>query len=133
MTLFWRIFISDWYETALGSPELGDGVEILGLGFQLQRVGAKVVLASLWQVSDNGTQALMTEFYTALKQQGTTKAEAIQVAQQALITNESIVDGGTIRAGARPMNRDGTPVSAAYPGYSHPYYWAPFILIGNGL
>ncbi|NJN21793.1 MAG: CHAT domain-containing protein [Leptolyngbya sp. RL_3_1] len=50
-------------ETALGSAELGNGVEVLGLGFQLQRVGAKAVVASLWKVSDPGTHALMTGFY----------------------------------------------------------------------
>ncbi|MEM9503420.1 MAG: CHAT domain-containing protein, partial [Cyanobacteria bacterium P01_E01_bin.43] len=120
-------------ETALGSPELGNGVEVLGLGFQLQRIGAKAVVASLWQVSDQGTQVLMTEFYAALNQ-GMTKAEALQATQQALITGEAIAADGADRAGARPTPRDGEiAASASYPGYSHPYYWAPFILIGNGL
>ncbi|MBE7385084.1 MAG: tetratricopeptide repeat protein [Leptolyngbya sp. SIO1E4] len=120
-------------ETALGSPQLGDGVEILGLGFQLQRVGAKAVMASLWQVSDNGTQVLMNAFYTAIDN-GFSKAEALKRAQQALMADDlSLVGGeGSVRAGAPPMSRDGTSVSDAYPGYSHPYYWAPFILIGNG-
>ncbi|MEM6432641.1 MAG: CHAT domain-containing protein, partial [Cyanobacteria bacterium P01_D01_bin.115] len=120
-------------ETALGSPELGNGVEVLGLGFQLQRIGAKAVVASLWQVSDQGTQVLMTEFYAALNR-GMTKAEALQATQQALISGELMaVDGGD-RTGARPIPRDGTIASPdTYPGYSHPYYWAPFILIGNGL
>jgi CHAT domain-containing protein len=73
-------------ETALGSAELGDGIEVLGLGFQLQRVGAKAVMASLWQVSDRGTQILMNAFYDALGQ-GMTKAAALQVAQRSLINS----------------------------------------------
>jgi len=120
-------------ETALGSPKLGNGIEVLGLGFQLQRVGAKAVVASLWAVSDQGTQVLMNEFYAALNQ-GLTKAAALQAAQRALITGESATGGaGPDRTGAPPLSRDGALAHDAFPGYSHPYYWAPFILIGNGL
>jgi CHAT domain-containing protein len=123
-------------ETALGSAELGNGVEVLGLGFQLQRVGAKAVVASLWRVSDQGTQALMAEFYAALMNGDTpmTKAQALQAAQVALIQNQSVTTGGPLRAGARPVAEDGRALGTpALPGYSHPYYWAAFILIGNGL
>jgi CHAT domain-containing protein len=120
-------------ETAVGSTELGSGVEILGLGYQIQQAGAQAVIASLWQVSDPGTEALMAEFYAALGQ-GMTKTKALQAAQQALIRNQSAITGGAIRAGARPVAEGGrTPGANAAPGYSHPYYWAPFILIGNGL
>jgi CHAT domain-containing protein len=120
-------------ETAVGSTELGSGVEILGLGYQIQQAGAQAVIASLWQVSDPGTEALMAEFYAALGQ-GMTKTEALQAAQQALIRNQSAITGGPIRAIALPTAEDGRTLGAnAAPGYSHPYYWAPFILIGNGL
>lgn len=120
-------------ETAIGSEELGSGVEILGLGYQIQEAGAQAVLASLWKVSDPGTQALMSAFYEALAQ-GMTKAEALQTAQQAMIAHSGTVsDGDDPRAGARPLSRDGGAIASNYPGYSHPYYWAPFILIGNGL
>jgi CHAT domain-containing protein len=61
----------------------------------------------LWTVDDGGTQALMNAFYATLKTNNTTKAEALQQAQIALITGSN--------------------------NLSHPYYWAPFILIGNGL
>jgi CHAT domain-containing protein len=120
-------------ETAVGSTELGSGVEILGLGYQMQEAGAQAVIASLWQVSDPGTEALMAEFYAALGQ-GLTKTEALQAAQQALIRNQSAITGGPIRAIALPTAEDGRTLGAnAASGYSHPYYWAPFILIGNGL
>lgn len=122
-------------ETALGSAELGDGIEVLGLGFQMQRVGARAVMASLWRVSDRGTQALMTAFYGALNQ-GLTKAEALRVAQLTLINNGATlgeIDGGD--NDPRGVGIVTTPTSGTTraAGYSHPYYWAPFILIGNGL
>lgn len=119
-------------ETGVGG--LGNGEEILGLGYQFQVSGAKAVVSSLWKVSDNGTQALMSAFYTAMDN-GFSKAEALKRAQQAMIADDlSLVGGeGRVRAGAPPMSRDGRSVSPDLPGYSHPYYWAPFILIGNGL
>ena len=90
-------------------------------------------MSSLWKVSDRGTQSLMTEFYAALNQ-GLTKAEALQAAQRSMIANsDTVSDEDDPRAGAPPMSRDGAAIASNYPGYSHPYYWAPFILIGNGL
>ncbi|MBD2778216.1 tetratricopeptide repeat protein [Iningainema tapete] len=90
-------------ETGLGE-ELGDGKEILGFGYLMQEAGARAAVASLWSVDDQATQTLMNAFYTAMKQKKFTKAEALQKTQMTLITNGE-----------------------------HPYYWAPFILIGNGL
>ncbi|MDJ0734766.1 MAG: CHAT domain-containing protein [Nostocaceae cyanobacterium] len=92
-------------ETGLGG-QLGNGIEILGFGYVMEEAGAKAAIASLWQVSDEGTQTLMNAFYAILKQEKLSKAEALQKAQMTLIPN--II-------------------------YEHPYYWAGFILIGNGL
>jgi len=109
-------------ETGVGN-QLGNGIEILGFGFQMQRTGARAAIASLWQVSDGGTQVLMNAFYTALQHKNITKAEALRQAQIALITQKHPSSGKT--------------QNALLPGMSdrltHPYYWAPFILIGNGL
>ncbi len=116
-------------ETGVGG--LGNGEEILGLGYQFQLSGAKSVMASLWTVSDRGTQVLMTAFYDALAQ-GMTKAEALQTAQQAMITNPQDPLSALNRTAPRPTPREGVTLPAA-AGYDHPYYWAPFILIGNGL
>ena len=44
-------------QTSVG--KLGDGVEILGFGYQVQKAGAKSAIASLWLVNDVGTQALI--------------------------------------------------------------------------
>ncbi|MFE4104891.1 CHAT domain-containing protein [Almyronema epifaneia] len=115
-------------ETGVGG--LGNGEEILGLGYTFQLRGARAVLSSLWQVSDQGTQVLMTAFYDALSQ-GMTKAEALQQAQVALITGDFSAVGGS-RAGIGVVNQQ-TGEAFAAENLDHPYYWAPFILIGNGL
>ncbi len=82
----------------------GEGKEILGLGFQIRKTGAKAAIASLWAVDDNATAALMTQFYQALSI-GKTKAQALHDAQIKLIESD---------------------------GFSDPYDWGAFILIGNG-
>jgi CHAT domain-containing protein/tetratricopeptide (TPR) repeat protein len=95
-------------ETGLGGNFGSNGEEILGLGYQFQNRGAKATIASLWQVDDGGTQALMLAFYTEL-QQGKSKNQSLQSAQRSLLKDPKL------------------------QRFSHPYYWAPFILIGNGL
>ena len=118
-------------ETGLGD-RLGDGKEILGFGYQMQRTGAKAAIASLWSVDDGGTQALMDAFYAALENGNTTKAEGLRQAQIALITGNYTALGQ--QRGLEVQQR----ISSSLPPtvnsqLSHPYYWAPFILIGNGL
>ena len=112
-------------ETALGAS-LGKGEEILGLGFLMESAGARSTLASLWSVDDGGTQVLMNAFYRALKQPGASKVEALHQAQLAMITGTS---GGQSEQGRGVQRSDG----GGSVSFSHPYYWAPFILIGNGL
>lgn len=118
-------------ETGLGG--LGNGEEILGLGYQFQRAGARAAIASLWAVNDNSTQVLMTAFYQALKTPGVTKAAALRQAQLALIGGE-----GTTSAASRggieiEVVTNGDSSRPTNTPFAHPYYWAPFILIGNGL
>ena len=118
-------------QTALGG-ELGNGLEILGFGYQLQRTGVRASIASLWEVSDGGTQTLMDALYAGLKSGKMTKAEALHQAQVALITGKNQSSGKT-RTSVRltPGNSgQNAPISR---NLSHPYYWSPFILIGNGL
>ncbi len=92
-------------ETGIGG-KYGDGTEVLGLGYQFQHVGARAVIASLWTVSDGGTQKLMEAFYANLKK-GISATESLRLAQISLI-------------------RGGEP-------FDHPYFWSAFFLIGNGL
>jgi CHAT domain-containing protein/Tfp pilus assembly protein PilF len=117
-------------ETGLGG-QFGNGEEILGLGYQLQRAGAKAAIASLWRVDDGGTQALMSAFYNQLKQGNVSKAEALRQAQIALIQGKGIQTQQRGSIAIKPT--DGAGASRAPTRLNHPYYWAPFILIGNGL
>ncbi|MEW6495302.1 MAG: tetratricopeptide repeat protein [Cyanobacteriota bacterium] len=96
-------------QTASGG-QLGNGEEILGFGYQIQLTGAKASIASLWSVDDEGTQELMNAFYATLKIGNIPPAEALRQAQISFITNA--------------VNQQ---------HLVHPFYWAPFILIGNGL
>ncbi len=116
-------------ETALGAV-FGQGEEILGLGFLMESAGARATIASLWLVDDRGTQLLMSKFYKALKQPGTTKADALQQAQQAMLTESARSTRPDADRGVQ-RERDTAPLQSQRT--AHPYYWAPFILIGNGL
>ena len=84
----------------------GDQRAVLGLAGMAIRAGARSTIASLWQVDDIGTYIFMTQFYEALANGADSKAEALRTAQQNLIKDRN---------------------------FRHPYYWAPFVLIGNWL
>ncbi|NJN74295.1 MAG: CHAT domain-containing protein [Limnothrix sp. RL_2_0] len=86
----------------------GDDRATLGLAGLALRSGALSTLASLWSVHDQSTSVLMNEFYRALadNQQDLSKAAALRQAQLALLQD---------------------------PKFQHPYYWSPFILVGNWL
>ncbi len=116
-------------ETGLGG-KLGDGREILGFGYLMQQAGAKAAMASLWGVDDGGTQVLMNGFYTALTNNNSTKVEALRQAQISLITGDYSGLGEERGLGVVP--RDDSESKMAQE-FIHPYYWASFILIGNGL
>ena len=95
-------------ETAVGDDTLAsDGGEVEGLGAIAQRKGAMAVIATLWPVADESTATLMNALYKGHIDH-LDKAESLRQAQLALL------HGG---AGA----------------YSHPFFWAPFILMGNWL
>ena len=78
-----------------------NGEGIAGVAYIFERAGAKAVMATLWAVNDKSTQKLMVDFYQNLKQ-GMTKGEALQKAKLKLIEE-----------------------------YPHPFYWSPFVLIGD--
>jgi CHAT domain-containing protein len=105
---------------------LGNGVEILGFAYILQQAGAQVAIASLWQVSDGGSQALMEAFYQALRSDTSSYAAALRQAQLTLIHQEALPSTRQLKAAIQV-------IKASEPTLDHPYYWAPFILIGDGL
>lgn len=88
-------------ETALSKIEGGD--DLVGLSRGFIYAGTPSILATLWKVDDASTSKLMEIFYRNWKS-GMSKAEALREAQEAV----------------RRMK-----------GYEHPYYWAPFIMIGD--
>jgi CHAT domain-containing protein len=125
-------------ETAVGGPD-ADGIEVAGISsYFLAANRASAVLASLWLVNDASTSLLMQQFYENLAQGTMTKAAAMQQAQLALLNGE--LDPALVEALSRSIVGWGEEVGATddesiddSPDISHPYYWAPFILIGNGL
>lgn len=87
-----------------GLGTIGGGDEILGLSRACLYAGASSLALSLWRVEDRAGSRLMQEFYRNLLN-GQSKAAALRQAQLALLN---------------------------HPDYRHPFYWAPFILIGDG-
>lgn len=120
-------------ETAKGGPDQS-GIEIPGISYYFLGNGADSVMASLWLVNDCSTSLLMEEFYEILSQGKVTKAEALQQAQLSLLNSEDdIVRGCSERFFNITPREEGASIpQGSDDGYAHPYYWAPFIIIGNG-
>ena len=121
---------------------VGDGKEVEGFGVLAQRQGAKGVIATLWPVDDASTGIFMQNFYRLREQEKLTKAEALQRAQLLFITGKTQGTSDTTQRATveytTPEGRDATAPAAPFTPnpaapYSHPYYWAPFFLMGNWL
>ena len=105
MKLHARLVTLSACETALGKgyfSETPGGDEFVGITRAFLSAGGQNVLASLWAVNDESTRALMLRFYRHLLT--TNGAEALAKAQQELRRSD-------VR-------------------YRHPYYWAPFVMVG---
>jgi len=85
---------------------VGDERAALGLAGVAIKAGARSALASLWFVNDIATAELISEFYNQLRSSQLSKAQALQNAQKKLLDQKT---------------------------FSHPIFWAPFLLIGNWL
>lgn len=88
-------------ETGLGKISKGEG--IIGLTRALIYAGSNNLVVSLWRVGDASTSVLMTDFYRSMLQ-GSSYAEALAYAKLGMIKSAE---------------------------FSSPYYWAPFVLIGE--
>ncbi len=82
----------------------GNDRAALGLAGVAVQAGARSALASLWSVSDEATADLMDRFYTGYLQDGLGKAHSLRRAQLALIGDDR---------------------------FSHPAFWAPYLLVGD--
>ena len=101
-------------ETAVGGGNDANGLEIEGFGALAQKQGAKSVIATLWSVADKSTGILMQNLYRIREQtKGMTKVESLREAQLGFI--------------------NGSVKSPPEYSYTHPFFWAPFILMGNWL
>lgn len=124
-------------ETGLGKLSSGD--ELVGLTRAFIYAGTPSVVASLWKVEDSSTAALMGSFYRNLRTMS--KVEALRQAQLELIRGQGGSSdllarrgvGGIGKLGEIPKAKPQSPppVSASVPT-SHPFFWAPFILVGDG-
>ncbi|PLX80511.1 MAG: hypothetical protein C0614_07235 [Desulfuromonas sp.] len=103
------------------STAAGDERAALGLAGVALKAGARSAIASLWNVDDQATGEFFVNFYRTLQGgQGVTKAEALRKAQLQFLD-------GSIRA---EMNETANP--AVVPrDFSHPFFWAPFVLAGD--
>jgi CHAT domain-containing protein len=113
-----------------------NGVEIEGFGSIAQKEGAKSVMATLWSVADSSTKDFMVEFYRLYGNRGKSKADAMRLSQLKLMNGKYSSDAGANkrRADTFVQAADASlPPFKADPNapFAHPFYWSPFILIGN--
>lgn len=88
-------------ETGLGKMAFGEG--IVGLTRSFLYAGASNLLVSQWKVNDESTSDMMVDFYDKILT-GTPKAQALREAKLSILKNDK---------------------------FKNPYYWAPFVLIGE--
>lgn len=84
----------------------GDDRAVLGLAGIAVRTGARSVLSTLWVAKDAPNTEFMVRFYEELSKPGMTKTQAVRQAQLALLKEY---------------------------GYTSPYIWATYVLVGNWL
>ena len=89
-------------ESGLNFPSSGD--DLIGFARGFFYAGASSIISTLWKVNDKSTAYFMEEFYNNLILKKMTKSKAIQRAFLKLKSSED---------------------------YQHPYFWAPFMLIGD--
>ena len=102
-----RMVLLSACESALpGDVVAGNGkppMAVSGLAGQFRRAGVETLVASLWSVSDDATMGLMTTLYARLSA-GDDVATALATAQRKLLADSAL---------------------------AHPFFWAPFIVVGD--
>ncbi|MCL1464640.1 CHAT domain-containing protein [Argonema galeatum] len=112
--------------TALGNEQAELG--FAGLAVQ---AGVKTAVGSLWYASDEGSLALMTEFYHKLRT-APIKTEALRDAQLGMLKGQVRLENGQLILSDN--RRVSLPPELATSGdinLSHPYFWSGYTMIGN--
>ena len=109
---------------------VGDKQAEFGFAGLFLEVGAKSILASLWDINDLGTTILMTEFYQNLKS-NSLKVKALQQTQIAMLKGKISFPKGQLRNSQEKISRLQNILDDELINVSHPFYWAGFTLIGN--
>jgi CHAT domain-containing protein len=137
--------------SAIGKLEIGEG--FIGFSQAFLLAGSRSVCVSLWKTDDGATALLMNRFHENLlgaradlkDRRPMPKADALAEAKkwlrslppsEALAAVASVI-GGAARGQERPMrlavpeSPRATSSAPTDPPYAHPYYWAPFVLVGR--
>ena len=109
---------------------VGDRDAELGFGGLAVQAGVKSALATLWYVSDEGSLALMAEFYAQLKT-APIKTEALRQAQLAMLRQDVRIEGGMLHTSFGNLPLPPELANQERQNFSHPYYWSGFRMIGN--
>jgi len=109
---------------------VGDQQAELGFAGLAVLAGVKSAMGSLWSVSDEGTLALMTNFYKHLKQVPV-KAEALRQTQLAMLNGEVQLQGGHLVTTRNSFPLPPKLAQLKDKDFTHPYYWSAFTMIGN--
>ena len=129
--------LSDKHLVVLSACESGvsgtasDGTEISGISNYFLRRGAKSVLASLWLVNDPATALFMHDFYKKLSTNTLTKAEALRQTQLAFLKGDRTTESFSAITRQSLGIRTDIDNGLARTSIAHPYFWAPFVLVGN--
>jgi CHAT domain-containing protein len=93
-------------QTAKEATKLGTGSELITLAEAFAMAGAPTLIATLWEVEDSATRLFAETFYDQLVNKNKDKLDALRAGQIALIRSKE---------------------------FTHPFFWAPFLMIGSWL
>ncbi len=118
-------------ETGAGIKK-GDGREIESFGAIAQHHGAKSVIATLWPVADMSTAIFMQEFYREKSLNKISKSTSLAKTQRRFLRGEITAEKSITNLYQRGkiLSSPKTPLIKKID-WSHPFFWAPFILMGD--
>jgi CHAT domain-containing protein len=125
-----RLAVLSACESAVTGVTLPD--EVVSLPTGLLQAGCAGVIGSLWQVPDESTLLIMSEFFRQWRQRRTEPAEALRCAQQHVrdVTNRDLAASGAPGRASPPADPRLVPAWARRQPYAHPQAWAAFTYIG---